>query len=59
MALLFFLEILQAPYSLVTPLEDALISDVNLFAEKRHALPRSECLEEETNDYWVLCLLDT
>jgi hypothetical protein len=48
---MYFKKILQAPCSLITPLEDALISNVDLpFAEKRHALPRSECLEEENND---------
>jgi len=32
---------------LITPFKDALISHVNLFTEKRHALPRSDWLDEE------------
>lgn len=39
--------ILRAPSCPIAPLKNALISDAKPIAEKRHTLPRNECLEEE------------
>jgi len=57
---LLFLTILQAPTCLIIPLEDALISDVKHFTEKRLLMPRSEWLEKKLQwlngyfAYWTL-----
>lgn len=50
------LMILQGTFVPSTPLEDALSLGSYLFAEERHALLRSGCLEKNPFDYRVLCL---